>query len=70
MLAAIESCGLEGSVEGVSVRVRLPDTGVRDQVAAVERVRLLAHAHGWRPHSDTRTPDDRGDHVTISPTRP
>jgi coenzyme F420-0:L-glutamate ligase/coenzyme F420-1:gamma-L-glutamate ligase len=70
VLAAIRSCGLEGSVEGVSVRVQLPGTGMRDQVATVERVRLLAHAHGWRPHSDTRTPDDRGDHVTISPAAP
>lgn len=70
VVAALGSCGIDGSVDGVSVRVRLPDTGLRDQVAAVERVRLLAHAHGWRPHSDTRTPDERGDHVTISPVAP
>ncbi len=69
VLGALESCGLTGSVEGISVRVQLPEE-LRDQVAAVERVRLVAHAHGWRPHSDTRTPDDRGDHITISPARP
>jgi hypothetical protein len=70
MLRALRSCGLDGSVAGVSVRVQLPATEIRDQVAAVERVRLLAHSHGWRPHSDTRTPDDRGDHVLISPVAP
>ena len=68
--AALESCGLSGSVEGVSVRVQLPDSGMRDQVAAVERVRLVAHAHGWRPHSDSATPDHRGEHVIISPSSP
>ncbi|MCW2849410.1 MAG: coenzyme F420-0:L-glutamate ligase [Marmoricola sp.] len=70
VVEALASCGLEGTAEGVSVRVRLPVTGVRDQVAAVERVRLIAHAHGWRPHSDTAAPDARGEHVTISPTSP
>jgi coenzyme F420-0:L-glutamate ligase/coenzyme F420-1:gamma-L-glutamate ligase len=70
VLSALESCGLTGSVEGISVRVQLPGDALRDQVAAVERVRLVAHAHGWRPHSDTATPDDRGDHVTISPAHP
>ncbi len=70
VLGALRSCGIDGSVEGVSVRVRLPADEVRDQVATVERVRLLAHAHGWRPHSDTRTPDEHGDHVTISPAAP
>ena len=39
---------------------------VRDQVAAAERVRLVAHAHGWRPHSDTAP----GDTVTVSPAPP
>ncbi|MCW2762609.1 MAG: coenzyme F420-0:L-glutamate ligase [Marmoricola sp.] len=66
VVAALDSCGLAGTVRGVSVRVQLP-AAVRDQVAAVERVRLVAHAHGWRPHSDTATPDADGDHVTISP---
>jgi coenzyme F420-0:L-glutamate ligase/coenzyme F420-1:gamma-L-glutamate ligase len=70
LVAALASCGLEGSVVGVSVRVQLPEDQVRDQVAAVERVRLLAHAHGWMPHSDTATPDDRGEYVTISPGSP
>jgi coenzyme F420-0:L-glutamate ligase/coenzyme F420-1:gamma-L-glutamate ligase len=70
VLAALQSCGLDGSIEGVSVRVDLPDSGRRDQVVAVERVRLLAHAHGWRPQSDTATPDARGEHVTISPASP
>jgi len=69
MLRALESCGLTGSVEGVSVRVRLPDA-LREQVAAVERVRLLAHAHAWRPHSDTATPREGARHVTISPVHP
>ncbi len=71
---ALESCGLAAEVDGVSLRVRLPQTdersGPRDQVVAVERVRLVAHAHGWRPHSDTNTPDGQGDYVTISPTAP
>ena len=38
--------------KGISVRVHLP-ADARDQVAAAERVRLVAHAHGWRPQSDT-----------------
>jgi coenzyme F420-0:L-glutamate ligase/coenzyme F420-1:gamma-L-glutamate ligase len=70
VLRALESCGLNGSVRGVSVRVQLPSRELRDQVVAVERVRLVAHAHGWMPHSDSATPDDRGDHVTISPSAP
>ncbi|MET0998665.1 MAG: coenzyme F420-0:L-glutamate ligase [Marmoricola sp.] len=69
VLAALESCGLTGSVEGISVVVRLPSE-LRDQIAAVERVRLVAHAHAWRPHSDTATPRDGARHVTISPTHP
>ena len=36
------------------MRVPLPRVELRDQVAAVERVRLVAHAHGWR-QSDTAT---------------
>ena len=61
-------------IDGISVRVRLPRSdersGPRDQVVAVERVRLVAHAHGWRPHSDTATPDGQGDSVTVSPAAP
>jgi len=69
VLRAMESCGLDASIEGVSVRVRLSQEQVRDQVVTVERVRLVAHAHGWRPHSDSATRDDR-DHVTVSPASP
>ncbi len=69
VLEAMESCGLTASIEGLSVRVRLAQDQVRDQVVAVERVRLVAHAHGWRPHSDSATRDDR-DHVTVSPAAP
>jgi coenzyme F420-0:L-glutamate ligase/coenzyme F420-1:gamma-L-glutamate ligase len=71
---AMESCDLAAEIDGVSVRVRLPRSDersmLRDQVVAVERVRLVAHAHGWRPHSDSATPDDQGDYVTVSPTAP
>jgi len=66
VLAALESCGLTGAVAGVSVRVDLPAHDLRDQVVAAERVRLVAHAHGWRPHSDTGS----GDTLTVSPTPP
>jgi len=69
VLEAMESCGLTATIEGLSVRVRLSHAEMRDQVVAVERVRLVAHAHGWRPHSDSATRDDR-DHVTISPSSP
>ena len=65
VVAAMETCGLRAHVDGLSVRVVLP-AEQRDQVAAVERVRLVAHAHGWRPHSDTAP----GDTVTVSPSRP
>jgi coenzyme F420-0:L-glutamate ligase len=71
---AMESCGLTAEIEGVSVRVRLPHSDeralLRDQVVAVERVRLVAHAFGWRPHSDSATPDGQGDYVTVSPAPP
>jgi coenzyme F420-0:L-glutamate ligase / coenzyme F420-1:gamma-L-glutamate ligase len=63
--AAMETCGLLAAVDGLSVRVDLPE-GERDQVAAVERVRLIAHAHCWRPQSDTAL----GDTVTVSPAHP
>jgi coenzyme F420-0:L-glutamate ligase/coenzyme F420-1:gamma-L-glutamate ligase len=62
---ALESCGLAATVEGISVRVVLP-ANARNQIAAVERVRLVTHAHGWRPQSDTAS----GDTVTVSPRRP
>jgi coenzyme F420-0:L-glutamate ligase/coenzyme F420-1:gamma-L-glutamate ligase len=62
---ALESCGLRASVDGISVRAVLPGR-TRDQIAAAERVRLVAHAHGWRPQSDTAAADT----VTISPARP
>ncbi len=64
MIAALESCGLAGSPVGASVQVVLP-TNSRDQVAAAERVRLVAHAHRWRPHSDAVR-----DTLTVSPAAP
>jgi coenzyme F420-0:L-glutamate ligase/coenzyme F420-1:gamma-L-glutamate ligase len=64
LLAVLDSCGLPATVAGISLHVTLPQDA-RDQVAAVERVRLLAHAHGWRPHSDTL-----GEAVTVSPRSP
>jgi coenzyme F420-0:L-glutamate ligase/coenzyme F420-1:gamma-L-glutamate ligase len=64
MLSALESCGLVGSAVGASVQVQLP-TDVRGQVAAAERVRLVAHAHRWRPHSDAVR-----DTLTLSPAAP
>jgi coenzyme F420-0:L-glutamate ligase/coenzyme F420-1:gamma-L-glutamate ligase len=82
LLLALESAGLGGAVVGISVRVQLPPArrthpdgeqagppDVRDQVVAAERARLIAHAHGWRPHSDTGAADT-GDHVTLSPVAP
>lgn len=65
VLAALVSCGLPSEATGASIRVPLPD-GERDRVAGVERVRLVAHAHGWRPQSDLTVSDS----VTISPTGP
>ena len=62
---ALASAGLVSTVVDGSLRVRLP-TDPRDQVAAAERVRLVAHAHAWRPHSDT----DQGGTIRISPTLP
>ena len=64
VVAALVSCGLAAEATGASVRVALPADS-RDQVAAVERVRLVAHAHGWRPQSDVL-----GDSVTVSPPAP
>ncbi|WP_051276800.1 coenzyme F420-0:L-glutamate ligase [Marmoricola sp. URHB0036] len=62
--AALQSCGLNVEAEGISVRVHLP-AEARDQVAAAERVRLVAHAHGWRPQSDTAADDT----LTVTPAR-
>ena len=64
----LESCGLTGSVEGNSVRVPLRALEVREQVEAVERVRLVAHAHGWSLEADSAA--QGGDHVPISPGPP
>jgi coenzyme F420-0:L-glutamate ligase/coenzyme F420-1:gamma-L-glutamate ligase len=65
VLAALASCGLDSGATGASIRVQLPD-GERDRVASVERVRLVAHAHGWRPQSDLTVSDS----VTITPVDP
>ena len=65
MVAALRRCGLEGAVLGASVVVHL-DGEPRDQIAHVERARLVAHALGWRPHSDA-TP---GGTVTLFPPAP
>jgi coenzyme F420-0:L-glutamate ligase/coenzyme F420-1:gamma-L-glutamate ligase len=92
VLTALESAGLSATLVGISVRVQLPPArrtpvegaeaappDVRDQVVAAERARLVAHAHGWRPHSDpgaqhathtTHTTDENWDHVTLSPIAP
>ncbi len=64
VVAALEWCGLPATVAGISVRVELPESD-RDQVAAAERVRLIAHAHRWRPHSDMA-----GRIITVSPAPP
>ncbi|MEO7421213.1 MAG: coenzyme F420-0:L-glutamate ligase [Ornithinibacter sp.] len=70
VLEVMESCGLAGLVEGNTVRVSLPDSGDLDRDAAAERVRLLAHAHGWTPIEDSRGAHVGGHCVTISPTHP
>ncbi|MCW2820063.1 MAG: Coenzyme F420-0:L-glutamate ligase / coenzyme F420:gamma-L-glutamate ligase [Marmoricola sp.] len=74
VLAALAACGLAGHQVGDSVRVDLPEgTSVRDRVVALERARLLAHAHAWVPHSDTPPtgqPPGPGDGVTLSPGSP
>lgn len=53
VVAALAACGLEAHVVGVSVRVAVPEAEPALQAVAAERARLVAHAHGWRPHSDT-----------------
>ncbi len=73
LVAALAECGLDARVEqpadgvgeGAWVRVTL-DGEVREQVVGAERVRLVAHAHRWRPHSDLMTPG----RVTLSPLAP
>ncbi|MBV9830342.1 MAG: coenzyme F420-0:L-glutamate ligase [Marmoricola sp.] len=59
---ALRSCGLAAEPTGGSLRIALPDEQ-RDRVVAAERVRLVAHAIGWRPHSDLTVADS----LTISP---
>lgn len=73
LVAALAECGLGARVEepgkGAGARgwVRVALTGdVREQVVGAERVRLVAHAHRWRPHSDLMAPG----HVTLSPIAP
>jgi len=74
VVAALAACGLRSHAVGDSVRVDLPAAAsVRDRVVALERARLLAHAHAWVPHSDA--PPDAGgsdpdDGVTLSPGSP
>lgn len=67
---ALRSCGLDAVVDGPGLRLRL-DTGrpgVRDQVVALERARLVCHAHGWGPFSDTGpAAPTSGDAVFFSP---
>ena len=59
---ALRSCGLPAEPTGGSLRVPLP-IEQRDRVVAAERVRLVAQAIGWRPHSDLTVSDS----LTISP---
>ena len=59
---ALRSCGLPAEPTGGSLRIALP-AEQRDRVVAAERVRLVAHAIGWRPHSDLTVSDS----LTISP---
>ncbi|HET7351270.1 MAG TPA: coenzyme F420-0:L-glutamate ligase, partial [Marmoricola sp.] len=73
LVAALAECGLDARVEepgkgaGAGGWVRVALTGdVREQVVGAERVRLVAHAHRWRPHSDLMAPG----HVTLSPIAP
>ena len=83
LVEALLSCGLRGhlaegrALEDPAVRVDLPvaagtPSGVRDQVVALERARLVAHAHGWGPFSDTGAGagDGGGDGVWFSPASP
>lgn len=67
--AAMLSCGLQATVVGDSVRVGLSPGEVREQVVTAERVRLVAHAHGWRPHGDTSA-GTAGEGLTVSPAAP
>jgi coenzyme F420-0:L-glutamate ligase/coenzyme F420-1:gamma-L-glutamate ligase len=65
VVEALRSCGLSGEVAGASVTVRMPPDE-RDQAVLAERARLVAHALGWRPHSDLTVADS----VTVSPAPP
>ncbi len=53
LVAALGACGLEARLVGLSVRVAVRAGEPAAQAVTAERARLLAHAHGWRPHSDT-----------------
>ncbi|SDS27894.1 coenzyme F420-0:L-glutamate ligase / coenzyme F420-1:gamma-L-glutamate ligase [Nocardioides scoriae] len=82
LVEALASCGIDAratdgpATDGLGtpvVRVDLPHgSGVRDQVVALERARLVAHAHAWGPFSDTGggPGDGPGDSVWFSPTAP
>jgi coenzyme F420-0:L-glutamate ligase/coenzyme F420-1:gamma-L-glutamate ligase len=64
VLEALAAVGLTARAELASVAVELGGE-LRDQVVAAERARLVAHAHGWRPGSDTG-----GGTVSLSPAAP
>ncbi len=71
VVTALAHCGLEATVLGSSVVVQLAGEP-RDQVVHLERARLVAHAHGWRPHSDSTAGAGArsGGAVTLSPLAP
>ncbi len=67
VVSALASCGIEAELRGTSVRLVLPhSTPLREQVVALERARLVAHALAWLPHSDL----PGGDGLTLSPRSP
>ncbi len=77
VVTALRACGVEASTAdsptGPTIRVRLP--GAHDErVVAGERVRLLAHAHGWQSQvTDGDAHPDHGsdrDHLLLSPAAP
>ncbi|MCW2867220.1 MAG: Coenzyme F420-0:L-glutamate ligase / coenzyme F420:gamma-L-glutamate ligase [Marmoricola sp.] len=74
VVAALAACGLRSHEVGDSVRVDLPEAAsLRDRVVALERARLLAHAHAWFPQSDVPPAGGApgaGDGVTLSPRAP
>jgi coenzyme F420-0:L-glutamate ligase/coenzyme F420-1:gamma-L-glutamate ligase len=65
VLAALATVGLEARGRGASVEVELAGDTPRQAVLA-ERARLVAHAHGWRPASDTAV----GSTISLSPAAP